>query len=86
MYGLTGYYQDDIDFGDLIELTLVAGGDLPSVKLDKRDTLPCDAQHCVAATESALSALRLDIQSHRKRLSAMMSPEAPWTVIGRGSV
>ena len=74
--GLTGYYQGDIDFGDLIELTLVAGDDLPAVALDKRDTLPCDAQHCLAAAESALSALRLDIESRRQRLSTMMSPGA----------
>jgi hypothetical protein len=74
--GLTGYYQDDIDFADLIELRLVAGDDVPSVKLEKADTLPCDARHCMAAAESALSALRRDILSHRQRLSAMMSPGA----------
>jgi hypothetical protein len=74
--GLTGYYQDDIDFPDLIELTPAGGGDMPSVKLEKRDTLPCDARHCLAAAESGLSALRRDIESHRQRLSAMMSPDA----------
>ncbi len=74
--GLTDYYQDDIDFADLIELTPVGGGDVPSVRLEKRDTLPCDARHCMAAAESALSVLRRDIESHRQRLSAMMSPGA----------
>ena len=74
--GLTAYYQNDIDFGELIELTLVTGTDLPTVRLEKQATLPCDARHCIAAAESALSALRLDIQSHRERLSAMISPGA----------
>ena len=74
--GLTAYYQDDIDFGDLIELTLIDEGDVPGITLEKQDALPCDARNCVAATESALSALRLDIQSHRQRLSEMMSPGA----------
>jgi hypothetical protein len=74
--GLTRYYQNDIDFAELIELTLVAGGDVPSVKLEKRETLPCDARHCMAAAESALSTLRQDVQAHKERLSAMMSPDA----------
>ncbi len=74
--GLTGYYEDDIDFAELIELTLVTEGEELSVKLERRDTLPCDARHCVAAAESALSALRQDIQSHKQRLSSEMSPGA----------
>lgn len=74
--GMNRYYQDDIDFADLIELTLVTGGDVPTVNLEKQDALPCDARHCMAAAESALSALRRDIQSHEERLAAMMSPDA----------
>jgi len=74
--GLTGYYQDDIDFAGLIELTLVGDGEVPTVNLQQRDTLPCDARHCTAAAESALFALRQDIRSHKERLSAMMSPGA----------
>ena len=74
--GLTAYYQDDIDFSELIELTLVTGADVPTVRLEKQATLPCDARHCIAAADGALSALRQDIQSHRERLSAMMSPGA----------
>jgi len=74
--GLTAYYQDDIDFAGLVELALVSGGDVPNVRLEKRDALPCDARHCMAAAESALSELRGDIQSHRERLSAMMAPGA----------
>jgi len=74
--GLTGYYENDIEFAELIELTLVTEGEEPSVTLQRRDTLPCDARHCVAAAESALSALRQDIQSHKQRLSAVMSPDA----------
>jgi hypothetical protein len=74
--GLTAYYQNDIDFDELIELALVAEGDVPTVRLQKQDALPCDARHCMAAAESALSALRGDIQEHRERVSAMMSPGA----------
>jgi len=74
--GLTGYYENDIEFAELIELTLVTEGEEPSVTLQRQDTLPCDARHCVAAAESALSALRQDIQSHKQRLSAVMSPDA----------
>jgi hypothetical protein len=74
--GLTAYYQDDIDFDELIELALVADGDVPTIRLRKQDALPCDARHCMAAAESALSALRGDISAHRERLSAMMSPGA----------
>jgi hypothetical protein len=74
--GLTDYYQDDIDFAELVELTPVGGDDVPAVNLEKRDTLPCDARHCTAAAESALAALRQDIRSHREQLSAMMSPGA----------
>ena len=74
--GLTAYYQNDIDFAELVELTLVAEGDVPTIRLGKQDTLPCDARHCMAAAESALSALRQDIASHRERLSAVMAPGA----------
>ena len=74
--GLTGYYQDDIDFAELVELTLVTDGNVPSVTLEKRDALPCDARHCVAAAETALAELREDIRSHRHRLSSMMTPGA----------
>jgi len=74
--GLTAYYQNDIDFNGLIELALVADGDVPTVRLEKQGALPCDARHCTAAAESALSALRHDIRAHRERLSAMMSPGA----------
>ena len=49
---------------------------MPHIRLEKRDALPCDARHCMAAAESALSELRIDIQSHRERLSAMMAPGA----------
>ena len=76
IHGLTGYYQDDIDFADLVELTPVADGDVPTVKLDKQDALPCDARHCMSAAESGLSALRRDIELHRHRLSAIMAPGA----------
>ncbi len=74
--GLTAYYQDDIDFTELVELVPVAEGDVPAIRLEKRDALPCDARHCMAAAESALSALREDIHSHRERLSAVLSPGA----------
>ena len=74
--GLSRYYQDDIDFAELIELTLVTGGDVPTVKLEKQAVLPCDARHCMTAAESSLSALRRDIQSQQERLAAMMSPDA----------
>jgi len=74
--GLTGYYRNDIDFAELVELTLVTDGNVPAVNLAKRDALPCDARHCVTAAESTLSALREDIQSQSQRLSALMSPGA----------
>jgi len=74
--GMTAYYQNDIDFGELVELVPVAEGDVPTIRLEKQDALPCDARHCLAGAESALTALRHDIRSHRGRLSAMMSPGA----------
>ena len=74
--GLTGYYQDDIDFDELVELALVTESGVPEIKLEKQDALPCDARHCIAAAESAMAALRRDIRTHRERLSAMMSPGA----------
>jgi hypothetical protein len=74
--GLTAYYQDDIDFTELVELALVADGEVPTIRLEKQDALPCDARHCMVAAESALSALRQDIRAHRERLSAMMAPGA----------
>ena len=74
--GLTGYYEGDIDFAELVELTLIGDGDVPAVNLDKQPALPCDARHCLATAEAALSALRLDIRSHEDRLAAMMTPGA----------
>lgn len=74
--GLTGYYQGDIDFAELVELTRVADGEVPNFNLDKQPALPCDARHCVAAAELAVSALRRDIQAHEERLAAMMAPGA----------
>lgn len=74
--GLTAYFENDIDFAELVELALVSEGDVPTVRLEKRDALPCDARHCMAAAESALSELRADLQAHRERLSAMLAPGA----------
>jgi hypothetical protein len=74
--GLTGYYQGDIEFAELVELALVAEGEVPAVSLDRQPALPCDARHCVATAEAALSGLRLDIRAHEDRLAAMMAPGA----------
>ncbi len=74
--GLTGYYEGDIDFTELVELTPIADGEVPAVNLDREPALPCDARHCMASAEAALSALRRDIQAHEDRLAAMMAPGA----------
>ena len=74
--GLTGYYEGDIDFVELVELTPVADGEVPSVRLDREPALPCDARHCLATAEAALAALRRDIRAHEDRLAAMMAPGA----------
>jgi hypothetical protein len=74
--GLTGYYEGDINFAELVELTLVADGEVPTVRFDKEPALPCDARHCLATAEAALSALRGEIRAHEDRLAAMMAPGA----------
>ncbi|RLA37165.1 MAG: hypothetical protein DRR15_02860, partial [Gammaproteobacteria bacterium] len=54
MSGLTEYYQDDIDFTQLVDLSVADGVEKPAVSLEKNTILPCDARRCAAKAESAM--------------------------------
>jgi hypothetical protein len=73
--GLTDYYQDDIDFTQLIDFE-VADAAAPAAELKIDEILPCDARKCVAAIDASLAALRFNLQSNREHVAAGMRPSS----------
>jgi hypothetical protein len=73
--GLTDYYEDDIDFTQLIDVEAVDGAPQP-IELEAATFLPCDARKCIAAAEDALAELRFNVQSNRELYAAGMRPSA----------
>jgi hypothetical protein len=74
MSGLTEYYQDDIDFTQLVDLSVADGVDKPSVSLEKNTILPCDAHRCAAKAETAMASLQQEVQARRQWLAEMTEP------------
>jgi hypothetical protein len=73
--GLTEYYENDIDFTQLIDLEAVDDTPQP-MELVAATFTPCDARKCVAAAEAALAELRFNVQSNREHLAARMRPSS----------
>ena len=76
MQGLTEYYRGDIDFRQLVDLSVADGVDNPVVKLEEDRILPCEARRCLAKAETAMSALQTQVSEHREWLSGMIQPNA----------
>jgi len=74
--GLTDYYQDDIDFTQLIDIEAADDAAVPAAELEADAILPCDARKCVATIDAALAALRFNLQSNREQVAAGMRPSS----------
>ncbi len=73
--GVTDYYSKDIDFTEIVDLS-VQGDSLPESALQAGTAiLPCDARYCAAAAEKSLRELTEAIESQKTRLSAMITPD-----------
>jgi hypothetical protein len=73
--GLLEYYQDDIDFAQLIDLE-IAGDAPPVAKLEAPAILPCDARQCIATADAALAALRHNVQTNMEHVAAGTRPHS----------
>ena len=74
MSGLTEYYQDDIDFTQLVDLSVADGVEKPAASLEKNTILPCDARRCAAKAESAMAALQREVFAQKEWLVEMTEP------------
>lgn len=74
MSGLTEYYQDDIDFTQLVDLSVADGVEKPAVSLEKNTILPCDARRCAAKAESAMTSLQREVHAQKEWLVEMTEP------------
>jgi hypothetical protein len=71
--GLVEYYQGDIDFAQLVVLEV--GDDAPTApELDAKPILPCEARQCIATANTALSALRHNVQTNTEHVAAWTRP------------
>lgn len=75
MTGLTQYYRDDIDFRQLVDLSVADSVDKPTIRLEQNAILPCDARQCMAKAESEIAGLERDVHAQREWLGNMIEPE-----------
>ena len=76
MNGLTEYYQGDIDFTQLVDLSVADGIEKPAVSLEKNTILPCDARRCTAKAESAMASLQQEVRAQKEWLAEMTEPNS----------
>jgi hypothetical protein len=74
MNGLTAYYQDDIDFTQLVDLSVADGVEKRAFSLGKESILPCDARRCTTKAQSAMASLQQEMQGQREWLAEMTEP------------
>jgi hypothetical protein len=73
--GVTAYYGSDIDFAEVIKLSVESGTALPDSALQPgASVLPCDARYCAATAEKALRDLEANIAAHSERLASLAAP------------
>lgn len=75
--GVSDYYSNDIDFADIVDLSVQGSAAVPDSALQSGNTLlPCDARYCAAAADKAVRELQARIESQTERLSTMITPDA----------
>jgi len=74
--GLTEYYRDDIDFTQLVDLSVADGVEKPAVRLDKNTILPCNARNCAAKAETAITSLQKEVRAQKEWLAEMTEPDS----------
>lgn len=72
--GLTDYYEDDIDFTQLIDIEVADAATVQAAELDADAVLPCAARKCVAAIDASLATLRFNLKSNMEQVAAGMRP------------
>ncbi len=74
--GVTDYYSRDIDFADIVDLSLHGSDAVPDSALRPGSgVLPCDARYCAAAADKELRELEQDIAAQKIRLSSLITPD-----------
>lgn len=74
--GLVEYYQDDIDFTQLVDLEVTDDAPQSVTEVETTAILPCDARKCVAAADAALATLRRNVQLNREHDVAGARPNS----------
>ncbi len=72
--GLVEYYQGDIDFTQLVDVTAVDVAPPTLAKLKSVAVLPCDARQCTATAEAAISALHAQVIANMDDTAAGTRP------------
>ena len=66
--GLTGYFTDDLDFRELIELVPQTARRANDIAIEKKKLLPCDASRCVQKARLAIASTRTHVDRARSGL------------------
>jgi len=74
--GLTQYYENDIDFTQLVDLEVADELTATVTDLPMPAVLPCDARKCVAEVDAALAELRANLNAHTQYITASMQPSS----------
>ena len=74
--GLVEYYQDDIDFNQLVDLEVADDSPAPAAIVETTTIMPCDARKCVGVADAALATLRRNLQLNREHVAAGTRPSS----------
>jgi hypothetical protein len=72
--GLTQYYEDDIDFTQLVDFDAADAVTVADAELATPDVLPCAARGCVSKVTTALADLTVNLQSNLQAITQSMQP------------
>lgn len=74
--GLTGYYEGDVDFRELVDVRPAGDAKVPEVQLERRSILPCDARECNVKAQRALVKLQQDVRQQEQQFATMLQPDS----------
>jgi hypothetical protein len=75
--GVIDYYSNDIEFAEIVDLTIRGPASLPEAGLQSGAAmLPCDARYCASAADKAVRDLDASIAAHKERLSSLITPNS----------
>lgn len=72
--GLTQYYEDDIDFAQLVDFDATDDVTVSDAEFSTPDVLPCTARSCVTKIATARDDLRVNLQSNLQAIALSTQP------------